>query len=131
MTRKFETLITRHEYLRFLETPAGQGIPKPDWWRPLPAPPGSAPAQEKSAAGKALRSSPRPAEQIKAERVKAAVAEAARRWGAGSVLNHFKMAQELSPDYPELPRDRLKSALKKWCYENDRADRVFNAKTRT
>lgn len=36
MTRKFETLITRQEYLRFLETPAGQGIPKPDWWRPPP-----------------------------------------------------------------------------------------------
>ena len=36
MTRKFETLITRQEYLRFLETPDGQGIPKPDWWRPPP-----------------------------------------------------------------------------------------------
>ena len=131
MTRKFETLITRQEYLRFLETPAGQGIPKPDWWRPPPAPPGSAPAQEKSAAGKVLRSSPRPAEQLKTERVNAAVAEAVRRWDAGSVLDHFKMARALAPDYPGLPLNRLKDALKEWCYENGREDRVFNAKTRT
>lgn len=34
MIRKFETLITRTEYLRFLDSPEGQGIPKPDWWRP-------------------------------------------------------------------------------------------------
>lgn len=30
-----------------------------------------------------------------------------------------------------LSRDRLKTALKKWCYDNGRPDRVFNAKTRT
>jgi len=36
MTRKFETLITRQEYMRFLEAPEGQGIQKPDWWRPPP-----------------------------------------------------------------------------------------------